>query len=210
MLAGSALLATACAPAAPTPVEVLEDYYDAVQQRDFDRLYCLLAGAAESVELGATGAERRTGFESWARAHYDVYETGRDDGRVELDEQGLALVKLFSLGRGTYLTHEPPRAAGPDARIVESRVRFGYAHIDLSHFSPGTTLYVCGAPVGRVHPIRIPSGTGEVSLDVLDTVTLEWTLVRVPATEACPGGWAVAAGAAVDGSEQTVEVTWAF
>jgi hypothetical protein len=169
-----------------------------------------MAGASEAVELGATDAERRVGFRDWARAYYGAYELGRDEGQVELDEQGLALIKLFSLGRGTFTTDERTRSAGPDAILVESRIRFGYAHVDLSPFSPGTTLYVCGAPVGRVYPVRIPGGPGEVGVDALDTVTVEWTLVRTPATEGCPEGWAVASGTPVEGSETTVEVTWVF
>lgn len=200
----------ACSPGPRTPSETVRDYYDAVQERDFDRLYCLMAGVAEAVELGATEAERRAGFEMWARAHYEAYEAGRDEGRVELDEQGLALVKLFVLGRGTFATHDRTGSSGPDVAVVESRIRFGYAHIDLSPFSPGTTFYVCGAPVGRVHPIRVPVGSGEFTLEVLEGVRVAWTLVREPAGAGCPGGWKVASGEPVAGSETTTEITWVF
>ena len=160
--------------------------------------------------MGATDADRRAAFETWAMEHFAAYEEGRDRGRVELDEQGLTLVKLFSLGRGAFVEHGPLRSLGPDAVLVESRVRFGYAHIDLSPFSPGTTFYVCGVPVGRVHPIRVPAGSLEVTVDVLDGVTIEWTLLRTPATETCPGGWKVAAARPVPGSEEAAEVTWIF
>jgi hypothetical protein len=210
MLAGVALLAVACSPGPRTPSETVREYYDAVQGRDFDRLYCLMAGVSEAVELGTTEAERRDGFERWARAYYEAYEAGRDEGWVGLDEQGLALVKLFVLGRGTFVTHDRARPAGPDAVVVESRIRFGYAHIDLSPFSPGTTFYVCGAPVGRVYPIRVPVGSGEVTLEVLDGVRVAWTLVRVPAAAGCPGGWRVASGEPVEGSATTIEITWVF
>jgi len=205
-----AFLAPGCGARSSVAGETLGRYYDAVQEQDFASLYCLMAGASEATELGAGDEERRAGFESWAREYYEAYEAGRDEGQVELDEQGLALIKLFSLGRGTFVSELRTSSAGPDALIVESRVRFGYAHIDLSRFSPGTTLYVCGAPVGRVHPVRIPAGSGEIRVDVLDTVDLEWTLVRTPATAACPAGWTVASGAPVDGTVSTVEVTWVF
>jgi hypothetical protein len=171
-LAGVALLAVACSPGPQTPSETVREYYDAVQERDFDRLYCLMAGASEAVELGNSEAERRDGFQRWARAY--------------------------------------SRPAGPDAVVVESRIRFGYAHIDLSPFSPGTTFYVCGAPVGRVYPIRVPVGSGEVTLEVLDGVRVAWTLVRVPAAAGCPGGWRVASGEPVEGSATTIEITWVF
>ena len=169
-----------------------------------------VSGAAAAEELGATDADRRAAFESWAVGHYAEYEEGRERGRVELDEQGLTLVKLFSLGRGTFVKHGPLRSLGPDSALVESRVRFGYAHIDLSSFSPGTTFYVCGVPVGRVYPIRVPTGSREVTVDVLDSVTIEWTLLRTAATETCLGGWKIAAARPVPGSEVAAEVTWIF
>ena len=94
--------------------------------------------------------------------------------------------------------------------VVESEVRFGYAHIDLSRFSPGTTLYACGAPVGRVHPIRIPAGSREITLELLERVTVRWTLVETEPAGECAGGWAVASGEPVEGSEVTTTVTWMF
>jgi len=201
---------SACDPPEPTASATLKEFYDAVQEQDFDRLYCLMAGAAEATELGTTDAERRAGFRSWAADHYEAYESGRDAGRVEVDEQGLVLVKLFSLGRGTFVTHENAGPAGPDAVVVEGRIRFGYAHIDLSPFSPGTTFYVCGAPVGRVHPVRVPIGAGEATVDALDGVSVLWTLVPRSPTEACPGSWAVASAEPVEGSATTTEITWVF
>lgn len=209
-LAGTALVVVACSSGPRTPSETVREYYDAVQERDFDRLYCLMAGVAEAVELGATEAERRAGFEGWARARYEAYEAGRDEGWVELDEQGLALVKLFVLGRGTFATHERTGSSAPNVAVVESRIRFGYGHIDLSPFSPGTTFYVCGVPIGRVYPIRIPVGSGEFTLEVLEGVRVAWTLVREPARADCPGGWKVASGEPVEGSATTTEITWVF
>ena len=129
---------------------------------------------------------------------------------VDLDEQGLALVKLFALGRGTFFSNRASRSTGRDVYVVESEVRFGYAHVDLSGFSPGTTFYICGKPVGRVWPIRVPAGAGEVTVDALTSVRLEWTLVRARPTAACPGGWTVAGVSPVEGSEITSEITWVF
>jgi hypothetical protein len=209
-LVWASIAAPACSPGARTGSETLREFYRAAQEQDVDRLYCLLAGASEAAELGASENERRAGFESWARAYYEAYETGRDAGRVELDEQGLVLVKLFSLGRGTFVSQGAIRASGPDTLVVETRVRFGYAHIDLSPFSPGTTFYVCGAPIGRVYPLRVPVGSREVSVDALEEVMVAWTLVRSPAAGGCPARWKVAAGEPVEGSATTREVTWVF
>jgi len=208
-LAGALLLA-GC-ETSPTAPETVEAYVEAVQSHDLDALYCLMAGASQAQELGAEETERRAGFESWALALYDSYTEGRDEGWVDLDEQGLVLVKLFSLGRGTYFTDTGSRSVGPDVRVLTSEVRFGYSNVDLSRFSPGTTFYVSGPPVGRVHAIRVPAGSEEVTVDLLTNVRLEWTLLRTPPGEGpCSGHWAVASLTWVEGSVRSTEVTWVF
>jgi hypothetical protein len=186
------------------------EFVTAVQNRDLDGLFCRMAGVAEAEELGATPEERRAGFEAWALERYAAYADGRDEGLVELDGSGIALVKLFALGRGAFQLFGQPVAAGEGARTLESEVRFGYAAVDLSRFSPGTIVYVCGAPVGRVHPLRIPATSGEVTADVLDVVRLQWTLVRSEGGSGCPAGWAVSSVEPVEGSAVTTELTWVF
>ncbi len=210
MSALAIVLVCGCEPSGPSATETLKEFFDAVQQQDLGRLRCLMAGAADAVELGATEQERRQGFEDWAGAYYDAYESGRDAGKVELDPQGLVLVKLFALGRGTFALHRQTGRPGEGAVVIESRIRFGYAHIDLSQFSPGTTFYVSGAPVGRVHALRIPAGGGEITVDALERVSVDWTLVRRQASGECAGGWAVAAAEPVESTVTTTGITWEF
>jgi len=210
VVAAVVLLGAACGGGTGSAPGALPSFFEAVQDRDFDGLYCMMAGASSAEELGATPAERRANFESWAEAFYEAYERDRDEGWVDLDEQGLSLVKLFALGRGTFVSHRVVASPGAGAAVVESEVRFGYAHIDLSRFSPGTTLYACGAPVGRVHPIRIPAGSREITVELLERATVRWTLVETEPTAECAGGWAVAAGEPVEGTEATTTVTWMF
>ena len=45
---------------------------------------------------------------------------------------------------------------------------------------------------------------------VLESVKIEWTLVRSDPTLGCPGGWAVASVVPVPGSGVTRQVTWVF
>jgi hypothetical protein len=205
------LALTGCAPGGRTATETVEAFVQAVQSQDLEDLYCLMAGATEAEELGATQEERRSGFESWALALYDSYREGRDEGWVELDSQGLVLVKLFALGNGTFFTQTGTSSRGPDVRLLTSEVRFGYGNVDLSRFSPGTTFYVAGVPVGRVHAIRVPAGSEEVTVEVLETIRLEWTLLRAPDGQSpCGGGWKVASLDWVEDSESSMEVTWLF
>lgn len=204
-LTGVALAAAACNPAARTAEETIPPFLEAVQTEDLDRLYCMVAGAAEGDD-----PQRRAGFEAWATERYEDYLRGRELGRVELDEHGLVLVKLFSLGRGTFFTYGPAKAADSNVVVVDTEIHFGYAHIDLSRFTPGTTFYVCGVPVGRVEPVKIPPGSGQVSVELLDTVRVRWTLVKVAPLGDCRNEWTVASAVPVEGSESSTEITWVF
>jgi len=200
----------ACVPGEGPATDAIVSYLDAVQQVDLDRLYCVSTGASRAAELGDSPVERRTRFEEWFRAQEQRYLDGRDAGWVELDGEPVPLVRLFALGRGTYYDVATVRAPAAGEMRVETTLRFGYSQLDLSVLSPGTTFYLAGAPAGRVHPVRVPVGSREVSLDVLDAITVEWRLVRDEPANGCPGGWTVASALPVEGSELTVGVTWIF
>ena len=207
---GLLLVSVSCGPGTGLAHRVLDPFLADVQNENLDGLYCRMTGAAESEDLGADDEARRDGFEIWARTLYDAYEQGREEGWVELDEHGISAVKLFALGKGTYFEISEARQAGPDAIRVRMELRFGYSAIDLSRFSPGTTFYVCGVPPGTVHAIRKPVGRAEESAEVLDRLSLEWTLVRKPAAGGCPGGWTVASVVPVEQGWSSKQVTWIF
>lgn len=204
-----ALAACACSPGPGTAQETLLKYMDAVQEEDLEALFCLSAGAARADELGVTEEERRANFRTWVGDWYRAYLDGREAGWVEVGDHGVALVKLFSLGRGTFYEVLGTRMTGAGTMEVDTLLRFGYSGIDLSRFSPGTTFYLCGAPPGLVHPVRIEPYR-EVSLEVLDTVAVRWTLVREEPSGGCPGRWAVASAAPLDGTAGTERITWVF
>lgn len=207
----AAILAGGCAPARePGPEATLPLFFEAVQSSDLDDLYCLCAGAAGAVELGVDPASRTQGFERWALARFEAYLNGRDAGSVELDGSGIPLVQLFQLGRGTYYSVEEGERVGEDGYRLRTRLRFGYDKVDLSRLSPGTTFYVSGAPAGTIHAALIPRGEGEVSVEALDSIDLEWSLLRAPAADGCGSRWTVASVAPVAGTESTREITWVF
>lgn len=204
------LFAASCGPGMPTARDTLDPFLAAVQERDAEALYCMLAGAAESTALGANESERREGFADWLDAHYEAYEIGRDSGFVEPDEQGIALTKTLALGKGTFFELRSPLRAGPDGLRVRMDLRMGYGALPLSRFSPGTTFYVCGVPLGRIHALEVPAHSTEVAAEVLETVSLEWSLVRREAGAGCPERWAVAAVAPIEGSITSRDITWVF
>jgi hypothetical protein len=180
-----------------------------VQEENFAALFCLSAGAAEADELGVTEEERRANFRTWAGEWYRAYREGRDAGRVEVGEHGVALVKLFSLGRGTFFDVVGTRSVGPGTLEVDTRLRFGYSGIDLSRFSPGTTFYLCGAPPGVVHAVRMEPYR-EVGLDVLDTMIVRWVMVLEEASEGCGERWTVASATPLEDTVITERIRWVF
>ena len=203
-------LAWGCAGGDPSGSKVVERYLEAVQSEDLDTLFCLSAGATESEELGADGVSRRRAFGEWAAAYYELYLAGRDAGQVELEGTGIPAVKLFALGRGTFYRIGHGRHSGPATLKLRMDLRFGYGHIDLSRFSPGTTLYFGAVPPGRVEAIRVPGFRGERSAEVLEEISLDWTLTQRPPAEGCPGGWAVVSVEPIEGSAKIAEVSWKF
>ena len=211
-LAGGCLLASgvACGPNRQTAGELLRDYANAVQQSDWDRLFCLSAGAADAEELGPDLAARRVAFAAFAAGEVEAYLEERETGWIELAGHGIREVKLFALGKGTFHAVLEVTAEG-DAVRARSRLNFGYGHIDLSPFSPGTTFYLSSAPVGRVESVRVPAFRSRRSVDVLDQLELVWTLARQGPVDGCDGaGWAVVGVEAVEGSDVVTEVSWNF
>ncbi len=200
-----ATLASSCAPARDLGESAIAGFVEAVQTEDIDTLYCTLTGASE-----ADADTRRVDFEAWARARYDVYEQGRDEGWVDFGEDGIPLIKALTLGRGTFYSIDSAISAGEATLVVETEVRLAYAHVDLSRLAPGTTFYVCGVPIGRIHSVIVPTESREIALDLLETVRLEWTLIRRPANEDCPQSWTVASVKSVEGSVSMSEITWLF
>lgn len=196
------VLSAACGPGQRSATEAIEPFLSAVQEENLDALACRMAGAAGTP---------RSDFAAWAAARLEAYREGRDAGRVDVGEDGIVAVKLLGLGRGTYFELHDARRVGSNGLRVRMDLRLGYQAMDLSGFSPGTTFYLCGVPVGRVYAIRKPAGQGEESVEVLDRISLEWTLVHEQEDgRGCPARWAVATVAPIEGTATSRSVTWVF
>jgi len=203
------LLLAGCA-AERSPRECLLEFTRAIQDRDAGTLFCLSAGAAGSDSLGADPEARRDGFERWMEAELLVYERARDEGTIELTGHGVRLTKLLAIGRGTFYQEVARTGVGAAGLVLRIRLDMAYSQIDLSGLSPGTTFYVAGAPLGRVAPLVVPARAKEIRVDALESVLVDWTLLREEAVDGCPGGYKVAAAEPVEGSAQTRPLTWLF
>ncbi len=193
-----------------SPRECLVEFTRAIQDRDAATLFCLSAGAAGSDSLGADPAARRDGFERWLEAELLVYEEARDEGAIELTGHGVRLTKLFALGRGTFYQEVAHTGVGDGGLLLRTRLNMAYSQIDLSGLSPGTTFYLAAAPVGRVVPVVVPARAKEISVEVLESVMVDWTLLHEEAVDGCPAGYKIATVKPVEGSAQTRSLTWLF
>lgn len=225
------LLAAACAAGCTDAVReseaFLDDYFAAVQAQDDARLICMLAGAdggpaadAEAVPDGDAGtvdpgameggaAASREDFRRWVLSRYDAYLDGRDRGRVPFGPDGLVLVKTFALGKGTWCRVEEVRD-GDGVRFVRTGVRFGYDAAAWHRFTPGTTVYLAAAPPGAIEGIVVPRGSERIEADVLEEATVEWTLVRAPATTECEERWTLADVRVPEEGLRTRSLVWSF
>jgi len=204
-----ALLLAGCANER-SPRECLLEFTRAIQDRDGATLFCLSAGAAGSDSLGADPEARRDGFERWLEAELLVYEEARDAGPIELSGHGVRLVKLLALGRGTYYQEVARSGMGDGGLFLRTRLDMAYSQIDLSGLSPGTTFYVAGAPIGRVVPVVVPAQAKEIRVEALESVMVDWTLLREEAVDGCPAGYKIVSVEPVESSVQTRSLTWSF
>jgi hypothetical protein len=192
---------TGCGPGRQEAGESIRSYCRAVQEENLDALYCRSAGASESG---------RVEFDLWARSQYDHYLSDRDEGVVDIASSGIATVKTFSLGKGTYYQVESVRQVADGVAEVTTLLTFGYGSIDLSSLLPGTTFYVCGTPAGTVHPVKVPYRSEQISKTVLASLKLKWTLVRQARFESCDPGWGVHGIEVVKESDETNRLEWWF
>jgi hypothetical protein len=105
-----------------------------------------------------------------------AYEVARRSGKVGFSPDGVEIIKLTALGRGTFYRVHAAEATG-------DRLRFGmtvlpeYGSINFDQFPPGAILYILAEPLGTVFPLR-PGGTEGPERRVLRSMDLEWTWVR--------------------------------
>jgi len=193
-----------------SPRDCLLEFTRAIQDRDAATLFCLSAGAAGSDSLGPDPETRKEGFGRWFEAELLAYEEARDEGSIELTGHGVRLTKLLALGRGTFYQEVGRRRAGDDGLLVRTRLEMAYSQIDLSGLSPGTTFYVAAAPLGRVVPVVVPARAEEIRVEALESVMIDWTLLREDASDGCPGGYKIASVEPVASTASTRSLTWMF
>ena len=201
MLLWGLVAASGCGPGRRTAGEAIFPYIDAVQAGNYETLRCLYAGP----RFSGGAAE----FKTWVDGRLAAFETEKARGQTDLEDDGIVMIKAFGLGTGTLIGISSVRTKG-DAIEVETPTTFNYDQIDAPSLPEGTTFLVAVLPLGTVTTVRVQEGAGRMSLDVLKTLKLRWTLKRVDRKGDCRSEWGVVSVAAVPESAATVRVEWKF
>ena len=206
----AALACAGCGPARGPVRQAVHEYVRLVQLEDPEGLYCRSAGARPEGGGREEDESGRESFRGWFRGEIDRYLEGRRDGSVDLGSSPVVLTKTFALGKGTFYALEAVRFPDDGVAQADMAVRFAYGEVDVAGLSPGTTFYLCGAPPGTIHGVRVPRVPATESRVVLETIRVRWTLLRETASGDCPEGWAVHSAEPIPGTETTRRITWYF
>jgi hypothetical protein len=198
-------VAGACGPGRRTSGEAIFPYIDAVQASNYEIIRCLYAGK----EFPGGPAASETDFNSWVDKRLAGFETGKARGQVGLESDGIAMIKAFGLGTGTLLGISSVKAKGDDLEVL-TPATFNYDEIDAPSLPNKAAFLVAVLPLGTVTTVRVEEGAGRMSLDVLKSLTLRWTLKRIERKGSCHSEWGIASVAADGASAKTVRVEWKF
>jgi hypothetical protein len=178
------------------PLQVtVEAYISAVSLSDTARMMDLTA----SYQRELPGAADDAAVEELQKRYRGIYETafmaweaGRGTGKLEFDQLGIALIRGIGLGKeGAAAIPLGVRFEADNTRgIVMTRAITNYEAIRWDYIPTSGRMYLMGVPFGTV--VNFAPAVDDVSeLELLATVDVEWTLVRVPDASGSPAGWYV-------------------
>ncbi len=200
-----ALASVGCGPGRRTAGEAIFVYIDAVQASNYPLIRCLYVGRQFPGGAGAPDTE----FNAWVDRRLEAFEKGRAKGQVDLESDGITMIKAFGLGTGTALGITSVKSKGDELEVL-TPATFNYDQIDAPSLPEKAKFLVAVLPLGTVTTVEVKEGSGRMSLDVLKSLTLRWTLARVERKGNCRSEWGVASVAVVPESAKTVRVEWKF
>jgi hypothetical protein len=199
------LAASGCGPGRRTAGEAVFPYIDAVQAADYQTLRCLYAGERLPGGRAASGSE----FKAWVDRRLAAFEAEKSRGQVDLEDDGIVMIKALGLGTGTLVGISSVKPRGIEIEVL-TPATFNYDQIDAPGLPNGATFLVAVLPLGTVTTVRVQEGVGRMTLDALKSLTLRWTLKRVERKGSCHSDFGVASVAVVPESARTVRVEWKF
>jgi hypothetical protein len=106
------------------------------------------------------------------------YEEVRKTGHVTFSSDGVEVIKLGALGNGAFFKVHDSVKAGP-SMTFRSILKPEYVNINFNEFPPNAILYIMGRPLGTIIRLR-PGKTPGPKRDVVESVDLKWTWIRLP------------------------------
>lgn len=199
------LAAAGCSPSVNTLQVTVDAYISSVSLNDVARILDLSAPYQRALkEAPAEQAEAiAKDFRGRIEEGYMRWEGGRGTGQLELDPLGIALIRGIGLGKeGAAAIPLGVRFEADDMRgVVVTRAISNYRSIRWETIPAGGRIYLMGYPFGKI--INFATGYDDPSgFELLDTVDLEWTLVRIPGlrTAGAPSDWFVESAEPVEGT----------
>lgn len=194
----SSLTLTACAPGPNTVYVTMEAYISAVSLNDVSRILATsapyqreLMSASTPEQQAALGKKYRDLIEGG----YMLWESAKSAGQLSPDPLGVALIRAIGLGREGGAAF-PVRVRFEDDNtraIIESRAITNYDSIKWDRLPSGGRIFLMGYPFGKVVNYA-PGYDDPYALQLLATVDIEWTMVRIPGLKRpaeAPSDWYV-------------------
>jgi hypothetical protein len=195
---GAAFVLLSCSPSINTVNVTMETYLAAVSHNDLHRI--LVTSAPYQRELMAAPtpeAKEEVGrrYRGIIEGGYMLWEQAKASRELAPDPLGIALIRAIGLGREGAAAF-PLRVRfeeGNTRAIIASRAITNYDRIDWGSLPTGGRIYLLGHPFGKV--VNFAPGYDDMTeLELLATVDLEWTLVRIAGLirpEGAPSDWFV-------------------
>lgn len=198
--AGAALTlgAPACAPSANTLQVTVEAYISAVSLGDVARILDLsapyhreLLAAKTPEEKAAVGKKYRDMIEGG----YMLWDRSKAAGELASDPLGVTLIRAIGLGKegAAAMPLSVNVEPGNMKAVVRTRALTNYGGIHWDSIPTGGRMYLMGYPFGKV--VNFATGYDDPSeLSLLATVSIDWTLVRLPGAERsknAPSDWLI-------------------
>ena len=188
----------ACAPSSNTIYVTAEAYISAVSLNDTERILAMSAPYQRELLTARTDEEReaiRDRFKDMIERGYILWNRAKAIGELEAEPLGITLIRSIGLGKEGAASM-PLRVTFEDDNtraILASRAITNYEGIQWSNIPVGGRMYLLGHPFPRV--VNFATGFDDPSeLNLLATVDLQWTLVRIaeaPRAPLAPSDWLI-------------------
>jgi len=193
-----ALLPAACGPSANTLQITAEGYISAVSLGDVHRILEISAPFQREKQATPPGEELQAlerKYRGMIEGAYMLWDQAKATGELPPGPLGITLIRGIGLGKEGAAAFPVGYRFEDDGvtAILTTRAITNYSTIPWDRLPSGGRMYLMGIPFGKV--VNFATGYDDPSqFQLLATVDLEWTLVKLPDVErpaGAPSDWYV-------------------